>query len=93
MAKKYSAKERKAFHMGRAWAAGKAGNQINCPGEKTKQSFRNGVKATRQGKSGGGKNGVKTDVILLPLDKSGKQCIEVSRKTGEILRVVNCGGK
>lgn len=49
MAKKYSRKERKAFHMGRAWAAGKEGKQIVCPDEKTRQSFRNGVKATRKG--------------------------------------------
>ncbi len=55
MAKKYSAKERKAYHMGRAWEAGKNGERISCPDEKTKQSFRNGVKATRERKSGGGK--------------------------------------
>lgn len=53
--RKYSAKERKAFHMGRAWAAGKDGKRIPCPDEKTKQSFRNGVKATRERKSGGKK--------------------------------------
>lgn len=60
MAKKYSAKERKAFHMGRAWAAGKEGKRIPCPDEKTKQSFRNGVKATRERKSGGGKKSAQT---------------------------------
>ncbi len=52
MAKKYSARERKAFHMGRAWAAGKDGKRIPCPDGKTKQSFRNGVKATRARKGG-----------------------------------------
>ncbi len=49
--KKYTAKERKAFHMGRAWAAGKDGKRIPCPDEKTKQSFRNGVRDTRERKS------------------------------------------
>lgn len=55
MAKKYSAAERKAFHMGRAWKAGKEGKRIPCPDEKTKQSFRNGVKDTQVKMSGGGK--------------------------------------
>ena len=45
MAKKYSAKERKAYHMGVAYATAKAGKYVNCPDEKTKQSFKNGVKA------------------------------------------------
>lgn len=45
--KKYSAKERKAFHMGRAWAAGKAGKRVKCTDEKTKKSFRNGVNSVR----------------------------------------------
>ena len=62
MAKKYSAKERKAFHMGRAWEAGKEGKRIPCPDEKTKRSFRNGVKATREKKSGGGKQSAQTKV-------------------------------
>ncbi len=53
--KKYTAKERKAFHMGRAWAAGKDGKRVPCPDEKTKQSFRNGIKATRERKLNGGK--------------------------------------
>lgn len=52
MAKKYSSKERKAYHMGRAWAAGKEGKRIPCPDEKTKRSFRNGVNATRRRKGG-----------------------------------------
>lgn len=60
MAKKYSASERKAFHMGRAWAAGKDGERIACPDEKTKKSFRNGVKATRKRQSGGGKKSAQT---------------------------------
>lgn len=56
MAKKYSSKERKAYHMGRAWAAGKLGKRIPCPDEKTKQSFRNGVNDTRRRKTGGEKS-------------------------------------
>ena len=48
----YSAKERKAYHMGRAYAAAKAGKRVDCPDSKTKQSFRNGVKDARSGKSG-----------------------------------------
>ena len=48
MAKKnYSAKERKAYHMGRAYAAAKAGKRVKCSDEKTKQSFKNGVNAVR----------------------------------------------
>ena len=48
MAKRsYSAKERKAYHMGRAYAAAKAGKRINCPDSKSKQSFRNGVNSVR----------------------------------------------
>lgn len=43
--KKYSAKERKAYHMGRAYATAKAGRRVSLPDEKTKQSFRNGIKA------------------------------------------------
>lgn len=62
MAKKYSAKERKAFHMGRAFAAGKDGGRIVCPDEKTKQSFRNGVQATRERISGGGKKSVQAQI-------------------------------
>lgn len=45
MAKKYSAQERKAFHMGRAFATAKAGGRVKCPDEKTRQSFRNGLNA------------------------------------------------
>lgn len=52
MAKRgYTAKERKAYHMGRAYAAAKAGKRVNCPDSKSKQSFRNGVNSVR-GKSG-----------------------------------------
>ena len=48
MAKKsYSAKERKAYHMGRAYAAAKAGKRVDCPDSKSKQSFRNGVNSVR----------------------------------------------
>lgn len=47
MAGKYSAAERKAFHMGRAYQTAKEGRRINCPDEKTKSSFRNGVQAVK----------------------------------------------
>lgn len=48
MSKKfYSGKERKAYHMGRAYAAAKAGKRVDIPDEKSKQSFRNGVNAVR----------------------------------------------
>lgn len=47
MAKKYSAKERKAFHMGVAYATAKAGKRVKCPDEKTKQSFKNGVNSVK----------------------------------------------
>lgn len=51
MAKRsYTANERKAYHMGRAYAAAKAGKRVNCPDSKSKQSFRNGVNSVR-GKS------------------------------------------
>ena len=49
---KYSAKERKAYHMGRAYAAAKAGKRVDCPDSKSKQSFLNGVNDVRSGKSG-----------------------------------------
>ena len=49
MAGNYSAKERKAFHMGRAWQCGKQGNRVNCPDEKTKLSFRAGVNSVKRG--------------------------------------------
>ena len=45
--KKYSAKERKAFHMGRAYATAKAGKRVKCPDTKTEQSFKNGVNAVK----------------------------------------------
>lgn len=55
MAKRsYTAKERKAYHMGRAYAAAKAGKRVNCPDSKSKQSFRNGVNSVR-GKATGRK--------------------------------------
>ena len=60
----YSAAEKKAFHMGRAYAAGKANKRVKCRTEKEKASFRNGVNAVRGKKSGGKakrKNGVKCD--------------------------------
>lgn len=62
--KQYSAAEKKAFHMGRAYAAGKVNKRVKCRTEKEKASFRNGVNAVRGKKSGGKvkrKNGVKCD--------------------------------
>ena len=48
MAKKtYTAKEKKAYHMGRAYATAKAGKRVKISDEKQKQSFRNGVNAVR----------------------------------------------
>lgn len=47
MAKNYSAKERKAYHMGRAYQTAKLGKRVPCPDEKTKQSFRNGVNSVK----------------------------------------------
>lgn len=51
MAKKYSSKERKAYHMGRAYGTAKLGKRVKCPDEATKQSFRNGVNAVKDKKS------------------------------------------
>lgn len=52
MAKKtYSPEEKKAYHMGRAYATAKAGKRVKISDEKQKQSFRNGVNAVR-GKGG-----------------------------------------
>lgn len=45
--KKYSAKERKAYHMGRAYATAKAGKFVKCPDKKTEQSFKNGVNVVK----------------------------------------------
>lgn len=67
MAKRsYTAKERKAYHMGRAYAAAKAGKRVNCPDSKSKQSFRNGVNSVR-GKTGKRKarSKGKTDMCLV----------------------------
>lgn len=47
MAKKYSASERKAYHMGRAFEAAKQGKRVECPDKKTRQSFRNGVNVVK----------------------------------------------
>jgi hypothetical protein len=49
---KYSAAEKAAYHAGRAWARGKAKQNLNV-GDKNKQSFRNGVKAERERMKGG----------------------------------------
>lgn len=73
MAKKtYTAKEKKAYHMGRAYATAKAGKRVKISDEKQKQSFRNGVNAvrgkgvTRKGKVPKGK--------LLPCGRKRRDC-------------------
>lgn len=43
MAKNYTAQERKAYHMGRAYGAAKLGKRVKCPSEKAKKFFRNGI--------------------------------------------------
>lgn len=66
MAKRsYSAKERKAYHMGRAYAAAKAGKRINCPDSKSKQSFRNGVNSVRGKAMSRKKSSGKGDICLV----------------------------
>lgn len=45
--KTYTAKERKAYHMGRAYATAKAGKRVKGMNEAEKQSFRNGVNTVR----------------------------------------------
>ena len=49
--KTYTAKERKAYHMGRAYATAKAGKRVKGMNEAEKQSFRNGVNTVRGRKS------------------------------------------
>ncbi len=78
---KYSAKERKAYHMGRAYATAKAGKRVVCPDEATKQSFRNGVNAVR-GKKKRSYNGSKAV-------KKGGFCYVVDAN-GEIIDVRKC---
>lgn len=57
--KQYSEAEKKAFHMGRAFATAKAGKRVKLPdNEKIKQSFKNGVNRVRSGKPSGGKKSV-----------------------------------
>lgn len=46
--RQYSESEKIAYHGGRAWARGKAGQRLDCRGDKNKASFRNGVKAERE---------------------------------------------
>lgn len=80
MAKRYSAAERKAFHMGRAYETGKQGGRVKCPDEKTKQSFRNGVNAvkgkksvqTKNNKSGSPLYLVNSDGVILKTYGGGK---------------------
>lgn len=48
--KKYTAKERKAYHMGRAYKTAKLGKRVKCPDKKTEQSFKNGVNSVKSKK-------------------------------------------
>ena len=57
--KRYSEREKQAYHAGRGYAAGKANKRVKCKTEKEKASFRNGVKSVRNKKNGGKRNGVK----------------------------------
>lgn len=88
--KQYTEAEKKAFHMGRAWAAGKIGKRVPCPDEKTKQSFRNGVKAMRERKSNGGKKSAKVGQSPLVYSPILGGCLIDS--DGCIVKVLN-GGK
>lgn len=76
---KYSAKERKAYHMGRAYATAKAGKRVPCPDEATKQSFRNGVNAVRGKKKRSYKGGKSAN--------KGGYCYVVD-SNGEIVEVI-----
>lgn len=80
---KYSAKERKAYHMGRAYATAKAGKRIACPDEATKQSFRNGVNDVRGKKSASKKSARKGG------NNKGGFCYVVN-SDGEIVEVMKC---
>ena len=80
---KYSAKERKAYHMGRAYATAKAGKRIACPDEATKQSFRNGVNDVRGKKSTAKKSARKGG------KNKGGFCYVVN-SDGEIVEVMKC---
>ena len=78
--KTYSTKERKAYHMGRAYAAAKAGKRVKLPDDKTKQSFRNGINSVR-----GKKNPVKKKTRAKPAGS----CYLVDGD-GVIVGVVKC---
>lgn len=80
---KYSAKERKAYHMGRAYATAKAGKRIACPDEATKQSFRKGVNDVRGKKSAAKKSARKGG------NNKGGFCYVVN-SDGEIVEVMKC---
>ena len=80
---KYSAKERKAYHMGRAYASGKAGNRNVSPDESMKQSFRNGVNDVRGKKSAAKKSARKGG------NNKGGFCYVVN-SDGEIVEVMKC---
>ena len=45
--KSYSEAEKRAYHGGRAYAAGKAGKRVKLKTEREKKSFSNGVKSIR----------------------------------------------
>lgn len=72
MAKKiYSPEEKKAYHMGRAYAAAKAGKRVKLTNEKQKQSFRNGVNVVRGKKSIAKKAGKKPKGSYYLVDGNG----------------------
>ena len=63
--KSYSSRERKAYHMGRAYAAAKAGKRVKCPDDKSKQSFRNGVNSVRGKATGRKRSSGKGDMCFV----------------------------
>lgn len=85
MAKRYSASERKAFHMGRAFATAKAGGRVVGMTNEQKQSFKNGVKSVR-----GGKKPAQVQGIVAYIPSVGKCLVDAD---GCILKVINGGAK
>lgn len=65
----YTEREKRAFSAGKGYAAAKAGKRVACKTEKKKQSFRNGVKAVRNRKSG--KNGTRCENCGYYVDADG----------------------
>ena len=78
--KTYSPEEKKAYHMGRAYATAKAGKRVKCTNEKQKQSFRNGVNAVRGKKSTAKKTNKR---------KKSADLVHLVDANGEIFTVIN----